>query len=238
MVNEKRGAIILGATSGIGKEMALWLAARGWRVGIAGRRENLLNDLHAGNCDAFIPRVINVDEQGSLLDGLNDLANRLEGVELLVISSGTGFFNSDLDDAIEQQTIATNVAGFTVAADWGYRYFKERGKGRLAAITSVGGLLGSGEAPAYSASKSYQITYLNGLWKRARKEAPYVSVIDIRPGSVKTDMMKGDGHFWIGSPEAAADIACRAILKGKRLQYVTRRWILIGLAAKLLGMFS
>ena len=102
----------------------------------------------------------------------------------------------------------------------------------------MAGLIGEGEAPAYSASKSYQITYLNGLRKRARKEAPGLSITDIRPGSVRTDMMKGDGHFWISSPERAAEIACLSILKGKSVQYVTPRWFLIGLALKIYGLFS
>jgi len=219
--NDQRKAVILGSTSGIGKEMALWLAAQGWRVGITGRRENLLHDLNSLNSDAFVSRVIDINDRDALLDGLEKLANLLDGIDMMVISSGVGFFNPDLDDPIELKTIETNVTGFTVAADWGYRYFKQRGHGRLAAITSVAGLIGEAEAPAYSASKAYQISYLDGLRKRAGKDMPDVSITDIRPGSVRTDMMKGDGHFWISSPERAADIACRAILKGKSVQYVT-----------------
>lgn len=233
-----RNAVILGATSGIGKESALWLAARGWRVGVAGRRVNLLEELAAGNPEAYEPAFLDLDDADSVPGVLERMAERLGDVELFFISSGTGFLNPDLDPGPELATVATNVAGFTRAADWAYGYLKRRGGGGLAAITSVAGLLGAAEAPAYSASKAYQTVYLDGLRKRARKEAPGLAVTEIRPGSVRTDMMKGEGHFWISEPQAAADLACRAILKRKRLQYVSRRWALIGAALRLAALFG
>ena len=141
MSDDRHKAVILGASSGIGKEMALWLVAHGWRVGVAGRRENLLNELYSINPGAFVTRIIDINNRDSLLDALERLTQLLDGVDMLVVSSGVGYFNPDLDDSIERQTIETNVTGFTIATDWGYRYFKQRGHGRLAAITSVAGLM-------------------------------------------------------------------------------------------------
>jgi len=232
----KKNVIILGATSGIGKEMALWFAERGWRVGIAGRRKNLLNEIHAQNPDYLIPQAIDIRSEKSLISGLKKLEKTLGEIDIFIISSGTGFINSDFDNALEQETISTNVVGFTTAVNWGYKYFEQRKEGTLATITSVGGLLGTAEGSAYSATKAYQIIYLNGLQKRAAKTK--IKIVDIRPGSVNTSMMKGEGHFWISTPAKAADVACRAIIKGKRIQYVTPRWKFIGFVLKLLGLFN
>jgi len=138
----------------------------------------------------------------------------------------------------ELQTLRTNVASFTASATWGYNHFKRQGYGQLAAITSVGGLIGEAAAPAYSASKAYQIMYLDALRKRAKKEKNHCLITELRPGSVDTAMMKGDGHFWISSAENAAELACQAILKGKRLQYISRRWGMIGFILRIFSLFS
>lgn len=231
-------ALVLGATSGIGKEMAKWLADKGWMVGIAGRREKLLDEIRATRPDRFVSSVIDVDNGPGLIDGLDGLTERLGGVDLLVVCSGTGFLNPNLDASFELRTVLTNVAGFTVACDWGYNYFTKNGGGTLAAVTSVAGLIGEAAAPAYAASKSYQIQYLNGLRNRAAKNKANVAIVDLRPGSVQTEMMKGEGHFWISSPEKAADIACRAIMKKKKRQYISRRWRLIGFLLRLGAIFD
>ena len=221
-------AIILGASSGIGKEMALRLAKDGWRVGITGRREKLLDEIAGAFPDSILSSAFDADDVAALGGRLDELAERLGGVDLFVVSAGCGFINADLDPALELQTVATNVAAFTAAADWGYAYFKKRGRGQLAAITSVGGLIGEGAAPAYAASKAYQIMYLDGLRKRARKEKIDLCLTELRPGSVDTDMMKGDGHFWISSAARAAELACGAVLRKRKLQYGSRRWRGIG----------
>ncbi|MCC8180083.1 MAG: SDR family NAD(P)-dependent oxidoreductase, partial [Planctomycetes bacterium] len=147
-VSTRKNAVILGATSGIGKNMALCLARQGWRVGVAGRRENLLAELRAEQPDSLVPQRIDIAEPESLRAGLEELAAALGRIDLAVICSGVGFLNPDLADDQERQTIAVNVAGFTLAADWIFRYIQQRGSGTRAAVTSVGGLLGEETAPA------------------------------------------------------------------------------------------
>lgn len=232
---ESRRAIILGASSGIGREMALWLAGRGWRVGITGRREALLGEVAESVPGRIVSSVFDVNDVDALPGRMEELTGRLGGLDLVVISAGTGFLNPGLAVGPEEDTVATNVAAFTAASVWAFNYFKQRGGGHIAAITSVAGLLGAAEAPAYSASKAYQILYLDGLRKRAKKENPACAITELRPGSVDTAMMKGEGHFWISRP-AAADLACRAIMKRKKRQYISRRWSLIGLILRLVSV--
>ena len=155
---------------------------------------------------------------------LERLASRLGGVDVLVLSSGTGDLNQNLDYAVERRAMDTNETGWTCVADWAIRCFENRGQGHLAAVTSVGGLRGSGAAPAYNATKSFQMNYLEGVRQRVTARRLPIGVTDIRPGFVDTDMAKGEGLFWV----APVDKACRQIARGidrrRKVVYVTRRW--------------
>lgn len=237
---ELRKVMLVGASSGIGREMALWFAHRNWRVGVTGRREALLRDLADRFPDVVVPSAFDITEIGSLSGRLDELAARLGGMDALVVAAGTGDLNPGLEPGVELGTAAVNVDAFTACVIWGFNHFRKRGGGggRLAAITSVGGLTGEAAAPAYPASKAYQIMYLNSLRKLAKREKLDCRITDIRPGSVDTAMMKGEGHFWISSPEEAAALACRAVVKGKRIQYISRRWSAIGTALRLASVFS
>ena len=230
-------AIIIGASSGIGREMALILAAQGWLVGISGRRKELLEEVQAIQPDRIRCASFDAADLDRLDENLQELVEQLGGLDLFVISAGTGSLNPALDPAPELATVDTNVRAFTALCDWAYARFLTSGGGSLAAITSVGGMIGEAEAPAYAASKAYQILYLEGLRMAAKKRNPGLSVIEIRPGSVDTRMMQGEGHFWISQPVDAARLACEAIEKKAALQYVSKRWALIGLLLRLRSLF-
>lgn len=231
--NFNKRAIIVGATSGIGKEMALYFANHGWSVAVLGRRKKALDELSQQNKN-ILTYEFDVDRVDTLDKRLNEIANDLGGLDLLVASAGVGFLNSELDFSMEQQTVKTNIEGFTRLIGWGYNFFKQKGNGHIAAITSVQGLMAGGFS--YSASKAYQINYMKTMRMLAKKECFDLVVTDIRPGSVDTDMMKGKGHFWISTPEYAARLSCKAILKKKKVQYVSRRWVFIGALLKILSL--
>lgn len=228
-------AIIIGATSGIGKALARLLAANGYVVGITGRRAGLLTDLKTEDPDHYRTRVFNVQNTEELPKHLTALVEELGGLDLLVISSGTGELNDDLDFALEQPTIKTNVSGFTAAADWAFNYFKAGNSGgQLAAITSVAGLRGGRHAPAYNASKAYQISYLEALRQKAGKLKLDLAITDLRPGFVDTDMAKGEGKFWVSTPEKAAAQIYQAIQRRKKVAYISRRWAMVAFLIRLL----
>jgi short-subunit dehydrogenase len=113
-------------------------------------------------------------------------------------------------------------------------HFLSRGSGHLVGISSVAKLMASGDAAAYSASKAFVSTYLDGLRDKARSHRRTIAVTEICPGFVDTAMMKADKPFWVASPAQAADCIARAIRRRARHAYVTPRWALIGLALRLL----
>ena len=227
-------AIVVGATSGIGRGIAELLASQGYTVGITGRREHLLDEIKASSPSSFIVSTFDINNTQSVLDKLEDLALQLGGVDLFILSSGTGKRNKDLDLEPEINTIMTNVTGFTTAVNWAYKYFEKAGGGKLAAITSIAGTRGFGLSPSYSASKSYQIKYLEALRQKAKTSGGKIVVTDIRPGFVDTAMGHGDGAFWIAPVEKAAKQIVKAIDKNRGVVFVTKRWKIISILLRLM----
>ena len=217
-------AIVVGATSGIGKELARLLAKNGYLVGITGRRKALLIALKQEQPNVFFSKTFDVTDTILSTLELNELVTDLGGLDLLIISSGTGELNENLDFEPEKRTIDTNVVGFTAIADWAYNYFKEQGQGHLVAISSLAGIRGSRQSPSYGATKAYQINYLQALRQKAGKQKIPISITDIRPGFVDTDMAKGEGLFWLASAEKAARQMYYAIRHKQKVVYVTKRW--------------
>lgn len=227
-------AIIIGATSGIGRGIAKALAQKNHQVGITGRREGLLNELKQEAPSQFIVRKMDVCDTEAGVEDLRSLIEELGGLDLLVLSSGTGDLNEDLDFAIEKRTIDTNVLGFTNIVDWIFNFFANQKTGHLVVISSIAGLRGSRGAPAYNASKAYQINYLEGLRQKANKLKLPIVVTDLRPGFVDTAMAKGEGQFWVATVDKAVKQIVGAIERKAKVVYVTKRWRLIAFVLKMM----
>lgn len=230
-------AIVVGATSGIGKGLAKILTENNYLVGITGRRNELLSALKKERPNLFITNTFDITNFQLTTKSLNELTKELGGLDLIVISSGTGDLNDNLDFETEKRTIDTNVLGFTNIADWAFDYFMKQKSGHLVAITSIGGLRGSRQAPSYNASKAYQMNYVEGLRQKVKKLNLPVALTDIRPGLVETAMAKGEGLFWVMPVEKATNQIFHAIKKKKKIAYITKRWLLIATVIKLLPGF-
>jgi short-subunit dehydrogenase len=227
-------AIVIGASSGIGKELAIVLANNGYEIGLMARKTEVLqvvkNEIstksHVGHIDlSKVPDAI---------EKLRHMIQKMQGVDLIVINAGIGFLNPELDWKKEQQTLDVNVYGFCALAGEVYKFFAKQGDGHLVGISSIGALRGSPVAPSYNASKAFMSNYLEGLRKKAFQEELPVIITDIKPGFVDTDMAKGEGKFWVATPQKAAEQIFSAVSKQKQHAYITRRWRLIGWALKLM----
>lgn len=225
-------AIIIGATSGIGKGLAKILVDNNYKVGITGRRSELLREIRNEQPNAYFIKCLDVIDTKNTIDKLEELTSELGGLDMLIISAGIGDINETLDFEIEKSAIQTNVLGFTAIADWTFNYFEKQKFGHLVAISSIGGLRGSRKAPAYNATKAYQINYLEGLRQKATKLKEPIFVTDIRPGLVDTEMAKGEGLFWIMPIDKTVRQIYKAIVGKKKIAYVTKRWGLIATIIK------
>ena len=224
--------IIIGATSGIGRALFEKYAAADNRIGIVGRRTHLLNELRQEHPDTAITVTADITKQDEIAQAIDALHSELKDIDLAIVCSGTGDINASLDYAVERPTIDTNVMGWTYVVDILYNILEQQGHGHLVAITSAGGLRGEPMAPAYSASKAYQINYMEALRKKAYKGGNNIHVTDIRPGLVNTAMAKGEGLFWVMPVEKVAHQIVAAIRKQKSKAYVTKRWHILAIINK------
>jgi short-subunit dehydrogenase len=224
--------VIIGATSGIGKALFEKYARGDNRIGIVGRRANLLDELCQKYPSKTITAKADITNLEEIEQAINALHKELEYIDLAIVCSGIGDINATLEYNVERLTIDTNITGWTFVIDRLYNIFVQQGHGHLVAITSAGGLRGEPIAPAYSASKAYQINYMEALRKKAYKSGSQIYVTDIRPGLVNTAMAKGEGLFWVMPVEKVASQIITAIHKNKYKAYVTKRWHILAIINK------
>jgi short-subunit dehydrogenase len=223
-----RKAVIIGATSGIGRALAIELSTRGYALGIAGRRSNLLQDLQQELAGTSVAKSLDLAKPEEATEMLTEMISELGGLDVLVIASGIGGPNPGMLWELERRIIAVNVDGFVAMATAGYRYFAHQGQGHLVGISSIAGIRGSRFNPAYSASKAFVMNYLEALRARGHHEKIDLAVTDIRPGFVETPLTHGQsGMFWVATAETAARQIADAIEKKRRVAYITHRWALI-----------
>ena len=177
--------------------------------------------------------------QPALEQTLDEISKEFSEINRIVYLAGWGDLNPDLLKDIELRTQALNTEAFTRVAVWATHFLSRQPEAVFTNISSIGGLRGGGFAPAYNASKAYQINYLEGLRQRAQKQKLQLRYLDIRPGFVKTDMAKGEGQFWVASPEKAAQQIAKQLTKNKLgdlpdVLYITKRWKIIALILKIL----
>lgn len=249
----KKRAIVMGATSGIGQEVARLLAANGYEVGIAGRREERLVQMAQATPGIVAHRQIDVTKEDAPTE-LHKLIEELGGMDLYFHSSGIGWENVALDPDKELKTVETNGVGFVRMVSAAYNWFaeqradeaKQRAEGdeqkasdkerkaRIACITSIARTRGLGAAPAYSATKRMQAHYLECLSQQVRMRHLNIGITDIRPGFVATDLIAGS-HFPLQlKAEDVARTIVRAIERGSEVVTIDWRYRLLVAAWQLI----
>lgn len=220
-----RRAIIIGASSGMGKEVSKLLLTDGWQIGIGARRTDALEEIKQIKPEAVVTIAIDVMAE--------DAAQRLEqliadngGMDLFFLASGIGKQNPNLDSEIELRTVATNGMGFTRMVDTAFNWFATHGgKGQIAVISSIAGVKGLGMAPSYSATKAFQNTYIEALSQLANMRKLDISFTDIRPGFVKTDLLNdGKNYPLLMEKKKVARKIVRAIYRKRSVQIIDWRY--------------
>lgn len=224
-------ALIIGATSGIGKELAKLLVADNFRVIITGRREKLLNEIKLTAPEKYIIKVHDVTDLISCEKLFENLKNEFKTMDLIVYSSGVGEANYTLDWEKELPILSTNVLAASKIYGLAYNFFRAQGYGHLVGISSIASIRGNRHTPAYFASKAFQANYLESLYMKGKRSKAKIYVTDIQPGFVDTAMALGT-TFWMASLEKATKQIYTAIKQKKRKAYITKRWRLIAFVLK------
>lgn len=211
--------VIIGATSGIGLEIARVYIRKGWRVGVAGRREDRLKALQATAPEQVACQVLDILEVDAV-EKLHLLIRETGGMDVFLLSSGIGSQNSALNPLIELNTVRTNAEGFTRMVTAAFDCFREQGKGHLAVISSIAGTKGLGSAPSYSATKRFQNTYIEALAQLANRDHLGITFTDIRPGFVATDLLKDGNYPMLMKADRVAELIVLAIDRKKRVAVI------------------
>ena len=224
--------VIIGASSGLGKEATRKFAQMGWIIGIAARNIEALNELQKE-----YPQSIVATEQIDVTtpeaaQKLLTLIEKIGGIDTLLLASGIGSQNAALNIDTELNTVKTNAFGFTNIVDTAFNYFRNRSHeekpGQIAVISSIAGTMGLGIAPSYSATKRYQRHYIDALEQLAHFEKVNVIFTDIRPGFVDTPLLRNSKKFpMLMSVDYATPRIVKAILKKKRVAIIDWRWRLV-----------
>ena len=218
----RRGARVLAALTCLALTCLALMCFGLWRLlGLVTERGAARESYEA--LDIYVEALPSADAPAAL----EKLVRACGGMDLYVHSSGIGFNNPQLTLDAETQTVTTNAVGFTQMIDTAFNYFARQGHGHIAAITSIAGTQGLGAAPAYSATKKYQSTYLTALAQLARVRRRSVRITDIRPGFVRTALIEGGRYPLQMNVEYAARRACRAIERRRRIAVVDWRYAIL-----------
>lgn len=219
-------AVIIGASSGLGREVARLLLEDDWLVGIAARREDKLlelKELYPGKVEVMQIDVTSADAPARLLE----LIKNTGGVNLFFYASGVGRQNMQLDVETEAYTADVNVAGFTRMVGTAFGYMAEHFGGDIAVISSIAGTKGLGAAPSYSASKAYQSTYIQALEQLSNMRHLHIRFTDIRPGFVDTPLLSGGSYPMLMDTGFVARKIVGAVYSHKHVAVIDWRYRLL-----------
>ena len=217
-------AIVIGASSGLGNEVARLLLEQGWTLGVAARRVESLELLRELAPERVQIQALDVTSYDATA-ALNELIAKVGGMDLLFYAAGIGKQNMDLEPDIELNTVTTNGLGFTRMIGAAYRYRAIHGGGHIAAISSIAGTKGLGAAPSYSATKAFQATYLQALEQQANMRKLNIRFTDLRPGFVATPLLGDNPKYpMLLETKKVAREMVKAINSGKHVWVIDWRW--------------
>ena len=229
-------AIIIGATSGLGWEVANRFLSQGWKLGVAGRNTAKLQELQDKyGADRVVTAALDITEESSVA-AVEDLVKRLGGMDRFLHFAGVGWQNREVDPAVELSVAQINVIGFYRMIDFAFNWFKTaaaRGefdrhhKAHIVAISSMASTRGIAVAPSYSSTKKLQATYIEALAQLAQMQQLPIDLTDIRPGFVATPIL-GYQYPCIMPVDKAGKMIVHAIGKRKHVYCFDWRYRVVG----------
>ncbi len=229
-LHPRQRAILVGASSGIGAELARQLAAQGWTLALLARRADRLDALcreintACGEVRA-IAHVHDVTDPATVPSLLQSLVAELGGLDLFIYNSGiampAGLKHFDFEK--DRRTTEVNYIGALAWLDPVALLFQGMNTGQIVGISSVAGDRGRIGNPSYNASKAALTCYLEALRNRLTRRG--VHVLTVKPGYVATELTQGQkGMFLVSSAEQAAADIVKAIRRRKQVLYTPWFW--------------
>jgi len=219
---------ITGASSGIGKALAIRFANEGWKVAASARRENLLKELSDKypNIQSF---PLDVTDSDKCMSVFKDILEKFENIEICVFGTGIHDPKSEKKFNLEKirKIMEVNFFGVMNSINSIYDYYKEKKSGQISIISSVAGYRGLPAAGAYCASKSALTSFAESLHFEMKRKNVRISLIS--PGFIKTPMTDQNDFPMpmIKSPEFAAEQIYIGLIKKMDLKSIFLKYLLI-----------
>jgi short-subunit dehydrogenase len=230
-------AIIIGASSGIGRDLAIELSKRGYELGISSRRLEMLQEVASACTNKVHIKPMDMEKQEDARAKLGELIAEMGGVDIIIYNAGIGESSGKWEK--EKQMHEINVVGFAAIANYAFKYFRESGRpGQIVGVSSVAGTRGMRHAIGYGATKAFMWNYMQGQRHKAVAEKLDISITDIRPGFIDTPMTKGQkGMFWLVDSVTAGRLIADAIEAKKKTAFIPAKWAFASFIMRILPDF-
>ena len=210
---------ITGASSGIGKALAIKFAKEGWKVAISARREKLLEEISKSqnNIDYF---QLDVTDSEKCKIVFNEIKKKFGDINISVFCTGIHDPKSEKKLNLEKvrKIMEVNFFGTVNSINAVYDYYKEKKSGQISIVSSVAGYRGLPAAGAYCASKSALSSFAESLYFDLKRFNVRVSLVS--PGFIKTPMTDQNDFPMpmIKSPDFAAEQMFKGLTKSKSFE--------------------
>lgn len=223
-------AIVIGASIGMGREVAKLLAADGYTVGLAARRVTLLEKIQQEIPTKTFVKYIDASKPAQAVADLTELITQMGGLDLLILAI-TGFYDCDFESSDWQKSmpvLEVDVNGFFALARTGLNHFEKQGFGHLVGFSSIDGLHGVASVAAYSGAKAFCSRYLEAERNKYIQKKMAITVTEVIPGWINSkddiDFTLLPNAYWVESLDDASKEIFQAIQNKVPVAYITKRW--------------
>ena len=210
---------ITGASSGIGKALAIRFAQKGWQVAASARRENLLNKISELNKN-ISPFPLDVTDKEKCKEVFEEIKNKYQNLDICFFSTGTWDPKKEKNIDIEQMesVMKINFFGTLNCIKTVENYFKDKKSGHISIVSSVAGYRGLPNSTGYGASKAALINLAESLYFDFGRHNVRISLVS--PGFIKTPMTdKNEFKMpFLKTPEFAADKIYNGLVNGSSFE--------------------
>ncbi len=210
---------ITGASSGIGRALAIKFAEKGWQVAASARREDLLNEI--SNLNKNISSFpLDVTDKEKCKEIFNQIKNKYNDIDICFFSTGTWDPKKERDIDIDQMknVMEVNFFGTLNCIKTVEQYFKDRNDGHISIVSSIAGYRGLPNSTGYGASKAALNNLAESLYFDFGRHNVRISLIS--PGFIKTPMTDKNQFKmpFLKTPEFAADKIYNGLINGSSFE--------------------
>jgi NAD(P)-dependent dehydrogenase (short-subunit alcohol dehydrogenase family) len=183
-------AVVTGAGTGLGRELAIELVRRGWQVAGFGRRQEMLAETATRAGNLFVPMPLDVGDADAVRSRFNEIS-RSFGLVSLLINNAAVYPRADfLDDSPQDfmRTVTTNLGGMVACSHAALGHMIERGSGRILNVSTFADLAPLPASAAYSVSKGAARIFTRALVADICDRFPDIVINDWIPGALATEM--------------------------------------------------